>query len=170
MPILPKADAASVIRPGAGSFLAPAAVGRQQRRTGHSRARNGPRGNAPGVFRSPFTRTDRDRPAWGRHSTRSPHDGHAGRPCSGRVRLANQHADEVLLLDEDDLPGASAPASTEVDAETNKVIVEIAADNAPLADALGQRYGIDTVTVRVNPGVHQFQETLTGPTAICTIS
>ncbi|MGV9907235.1 DNRLRE domain-containing protein [Streptomyces sp. NPDC003388] len=70
-------------------------------------------------------------------------------------------ADEVLLLDEDDLPGASALASAEVDAETNKVIVEIAADNAPLTDALGQRYGIDTVTVRVNPGVSQFQETST---------
>ncbi|MHB9862312.1 DNRLRE domain-containing protein [Streptomyces sp. YIM S03343] len=70
-------------------------------------------------------------------------------------------ADEVLLLDEDDLPGASALASAEVDAETDKVIVEIAADNAELADRLGQRYGTDAVTVRVNPGVTQIEETST---------
>ncbi len=70
-------------------------------------------------------------------------------------------ADEVLLLDDDDLPGASALASADVDAETNKVVVEIAADNPELTDGLGRRYGIDTVTVRVNPGVTQLQETST---------
>jgi hypothetical protein len=68
-------------------------------------------------------------------------------------------ADEILLLDEDDVPGASALATAEVDAETNKVVVEIAAEDAALADRLGQRYGTDTVTVRVNPGVTELQET-----------
>ncbi|OPG10475.1 hypothetical protein B1R27_02200 [Streptomyces sp. GKU 895] len=70
-------------------------------------------------------------------------------------------ADEVLLLDEDDIAGASALASAVVDAETNKIIVEIATDNPALADGLGQRYGTDTVTVRVNPGVTQLQQTST---------
>lgn len=68
-------------------------------------------------------------------------------------------ADEILLLDEDDVPGASALATAEVDAETNKVVVEVAAEDAALADRLGQRYGTDTVTVRVNPGVTELQET-----------
>ncbi|MFG3165725.1 Ig-like domain-containing protein [Streptomyces sp. NPDC048200] len=48
-------------------------------------------------------------------------------------------ADEVLLLDEDDLSGATPLVTAEVDAETNKVILEVATDNAELADALGQR-------------------------------
>ncbi|MFB7335999.1 hypothetical protein ACFC00_30885 [Streptomyces adustus] len=68
-------------------------------------------------------------------------------------------ADEVLYLDEDDVIGAAALASAEVDAEANKVVVEIAAEDDALADRLGQRYGTDMITVRVNPGVTQINET-----------
>ncbi|MBK3572961.1 hypothetical protein JHN63_03800 [Streptomyces sp. MBT65] len=68
-------------------------------------------------------------------------------------------ADEILLLDEDDITGATALATAEVDAETNKVVVEIAAQDDGLADRLGQRYGTDAVTVRVNPGVTQLEAT-----------
>lgn len=68
-------------------------------------------------------------------------------------------ADEILYLDEDDITGATALASARVDAETNKVVVEIAAEDDGLADRLGQRYGNDMITVRVNPGVTEINET-----------
>ncbi|MGA5040393.1 DNRLRE domain-containing protein [Streptomyces capoamus] len=69
-------------------------------------------------------------------------------------------ADEVLLLGEADLPGASALTTATVDAEADKVVVEIPAADDRLTDLLGERYGTDTVTVRVNPSVAQLHETL----------
>lgn len=70
-------------------------------------------------------------------------------------------ADEVLLLSENEFPGASALTTAEVDAETNKVVVGIPAADDDLADLLGRRYGNDIVTVRVDPSVKQLQETAT---------
>ncbi|CAL9502991.1 DNRLRE domain-containing protein [Streptomyces sp. enrichment culture] len=68
-------------------------------------------------------------------------------------------ADEILLLEEAEVPGADKLATAVVDAATNKVVVEIAAPDDALADRLGRRYGTDMVTVRVNPGVTELQET-----------
>ncbi|GGN40011.1 hypothetical protein GCM10011578_087130 [Streptomyces fuscichromogenes] len=65
--------------------------------------------------------------------------------------------DEVLLLTEDEVPGASDLVTAAVDAETNRVVVEVPADNAEVADALGTRYGTDTVAVRVAPAVKALQ-------------
>ncbi|MFF4535025.1 hypothetical protein [Streptomyces aureus] len=69
-------------------------------------------------------------------------------------------ADEILLLDDTDVPGAAALATATVDAETNKVIVETPAADDKLADLLGQRYGADMVTIRVNPSVTKLTETM----------
>ncbi|MEU2462488.1 DNRLRE domain-containing protein [Streptomyces sp. NPDC012473] len=61
--------------------------------------------------------------------------------------------DEVLLLTEDDMPGASQLVTAAIDAENNRVVVEVPAGNDKIADALGQRYGRDTIAVRVAPEV-----------------
>ncbi|MEU2283568.1 DNRLRE domain-containing protein [Streptomyces sp. NPDC013178] len=61
--------------------------------------------------------------------------------------------DEVLLLTDEEVPGASQLVTAAVDAENNRVVVEVPAGNDAVADALGKRYGSDTVAVRVAPEV-----------------
>lgn len=67
-------------------------------------------------------------------------------------------SDEILLLDDTDIPGASALATAGVDAETNRVVVQTATEDQTLADLLGQRYGTDTIAIQVSPGVGTIQQ------------
>ncbi|MFB9509918.1 DNRLRE domain-containing protein [Streptomyces aurantiacus] len=67
--------------------------------------------------------------------------------------------DEILLLTDEEVPGASQLVTAAVDAQTNRVVVEVPEGDDTVADALGLRYGTDTVAVRVSPGVEALQNT-----------
>ncbi|MFD9604966.1 DNRLRE domain-containing protein [Streptomyces sp. NPDC059970] len=66
-------------------------------------------------------------------------------------------ADEVLLLTDSELSGASTLATAGVDAETNRVVVEVPENDVTLADALGRRYGPDSIAIQLAPGVRALQ-------------
>ncbi|MEW1721446.1 DNRLRE domain-containing protein [Streptomyces sp. NPDC093109] len=68
-------------------------------------------------------------------------------------------AEEILMLDEEDIPGVSPLVTSHVDAEHNRVIVTGSTADSSLADSLGDRYGSDAVAIRVSPEIENLDAT-----------